>query len=135
MSQQSNVALKELAPFETPVAPGIVRRTDRGLCIAGTRVSLYVIMDYLKAGWTPDDIHKGTLLTGEQIDDALRYIENNRESFEPEYAEVVRYSEELERYYRERAPKIDWETPPANLTPEKKKVWEKLRALKLEGKF
>ena len=37
----------------TIIAPGIVRRTDRGLCLAGRRVTLYLIMDYLKADWPP----------------------------------------------------------------------------------
>jgi hypothetical protein len=39
--------------LETLVAPGIVRRSDRGLCIAGKRITLYLIMDYLNAGWPP----------------------------------------------------------------------------------
>ena len=30
-----------------------VVRTDRGLSIAGTRMTLYQIMDYLKAEWPP----------------------------------------------------------------------------------
>jgi hypothetical protein len=39
--------------FYSCVAPGIVRRADRGLCLAGKRVTLYLIMDYLTAGWPP----------------------------------------------------------------------------------
>jgi len=95
-------AVQEAVPFEIWVAPGIVDRSDRGLCLAGTRITLYTIMDHLKAGRTPEYIRQWLLLTEDQVNDALRYIEENRQSFEAEYAEVVRRSEELEKYYRER---------------------------------
>ncbi|HAO19662.1 MAG: hypothetical protein BWK80_27095 [Desulfobacteraceae bacterium IS3] len=32
-----------------------VVRTGRGLSVSGTRISLYQIMDYLKAEWHPSD--------------------------------------------------------------------------------
>lgn len=132
MNRHSNGAIKELAPFETPVAPGIVRRTDRGLCVAGTRISLYTIMDSLKAGRTPAYICQWMLLTESQVNDAVRYIEENRESFEAEYAEVVRYSEELEKYYRERSRQMKTNGIPKNLTPKQMEAWERLQAIRRE---
>jgi uncharacterized protein (DUF433 family) len=126
---------QEELPFQTVVAPGIVRRRDRGLCIAGTRISLYLIKDYLKAGRTPDEICRSLLLSEGQLNDAIRYIEGNREEFEAEYAEVVRVCEERERYYRERNPLREIKDKPPNLTPKQEEAWERLMALKREGKF
>jgi hypothetical protein len=40
----------------TLVAPGIERRSDRGLAIAGIRLTLYEIMDLVKAGWSSEEI-------------------------------------------------------------------------------
>ena len=37
---------------KTTQQPTVVR-TDRGLSIAGTRITLYSIMDYVKADWPP----------------------------------------------------------------------------------
>ena len=34
-------------------AENTVIRTSRGLSVAGTRITLYIITDYIKAGWTP----------------------------------------------------------------------------------
>jgi uncharacterized protein (DUF433 family) len=84
----------------TLVAPGIERRSDRGLAIAGTRLTLYEIMDVVKAGWSSEKILELYPLTAEQLQDAYNYFATHGEEFEAEYQEVVRYSEELERYYR-----------------------------------
>jgi hypothetical protein len=83
------------------VAPGIVRRTDRGLCLAGKRVTLYLIMDYLKAGWPPHLIRHWLDLSDAEMYYAVQYIETNRAAFETEYAEVVRQAHARERYWRE----------------------------------
>jgi len=37
---------------ETIFRPTVVR-TNRGLCIAGTRITLYQIMDYIRANESP----------------------------------------------------------------------------------
>lgn len=44
---------------ETAVARPTVIRTSRGLSIAGTRITLYSIMDYLYAGWPPSFDSRG----------------------------------------------------------------------------
>jgi uncharacterized protein (DUF433 family) len=112
------------------VAPGIVRRTDRGLCVRGTRISLYLIMDYLKAGWPPHLLHTQLALTEDQVIHAVRYIEVNRESFEAEYAEVVRHCEEREEYWRARQETIKRDASRRNFTPEQAVAWARLQALK-----
>ena len=86
----------------TLVAPGIERRSDRGRAIAGLRLTLYEIMDLVKAGWTSEKILEFYPLTAEQLQDAYNYFASHGETFEAEYQRVVRESEELERYYRAR---------------------------------
>jgi uncharacterized protein (DUF433 family) len=86
----------------TLVAPGIERRSDRGLAIAGSRLTLYEIMDLVKKDWPSEKILEFYPLTAEQLQDAYNYFAAQGEMFEAEYQEVVRESEELERYYRAR---------------------------------
>ena len=52
-----------------------VTRTSRGLSVAGTRVTLYSIIDYLKDGWPPHLIRDEFNLTDTQITDVRAYIE------------------------------------------------------------
>lgn len=80
--------------------PHVVRRSDRGLAIADTRITLYTLMDHLKAGWTPRQMQDWYDLTAEQIQDALDYIEANREEFEVEYQRRLKDAEILEQYWR-----------------------------------
>jgi len=39
---------------ENPNTQAAIVRTSRGLSIAGTRITLYQVMDYVKAGWPPE---------------------------------------------------------------------------------
>ena len=121
--------------IETEVAPGIVRRTDRGLCLAETRISLYLIQDYLKSGWPPHLIRHWLGLSEKQIDSAISYIEARRTEFEAEYDEVVKKAEAREKYYRERAGQIRASMTKPNLSPEQASAWARLQALKRAGKF
>ena len=80
---------------------GIIR-TERGLTIAGTRITLYDVMDFLKAQYPPKLIRDKFNLTNEQIDAALSYIEVNRSQVEAEYQEVLVTREEIRQYWEER---------------------------------
>jgi uncharacterized protein (DUF433 family) len=121
--------------IETEVAPGIVRRTDRGLCIAGTRISLYLIMDYLKAGWPPHLIRHWLGLSEEEISNATSYIETNQAEFQAEYDEVVKKADAREKRYRERTRQIQATLVKPNLTPEQTVALARLQALKRAGKY
>jgi len=74
-------------------------RTERGLTISGTRITLYDVMDYVKAQYPAKFIQGLFEITDEQINAALSYIELNRDAVEAEYAQVVRETEELQIYY------------------------------------
>lgn len=86
---------------ETTLQQTVVR-TGWGLTIAGTRITLYHIMDYVTAGWSPDRIQALYKFTDEQIADIMDYIETHRDEVEAEYAEVLRLAEEDRRYWEER---------------------------------
>ncbi len=53
-------------------------RTERGLTIAGTRITLYDVMDYVTAQYPPKFIRVMLSLTDEQVNAALSYIETHR---------------------------------------------------------
>lgn len=77
-------------------------RTERGLTIAGTRITLYDVMDYMTAQYPPKFIRGLFELTEEQINAALAYIESNRATVEVEYQMVLKEAEELRQYYEEK---------------------------------
>ncbi|MBW4579705.1 MAG: DUF433 domain-containing protein [Tildeniella nuda ZEHNDER 1965/U140] len=110
--------------------PTLIIRTERGLTIAGTRITLYDVMDYATAGYPPKFIQGLFDLTHEQINAALAYIEVNRVEVEAEYQQVLKEAEALQQYYeeqnRERVARIA-EQPPK---PGTEAAWEKLRAAK-----
>jgi uncharacterized protein (DUF433 family) len=106
---------------------GIIR-TERGLTIAGTRITLYDVMDYVTAQYPPKFIQGLFELTEAQIGTALAYIESNRSEVEAEYQQVIREAEALRQYYeeqnRERMAEIAKQPP----KPGTEAAWEKLRA-------
>ncbi len=78
-----------------------VVRTSRGLSIAGTRITLYSILDYIHAGWPPKLIRDRLNLTDQQITDALDYIATHQTEVETEYQQVLRDAEEIRHYWEE----------------------------------
>ncbi len=86
---------------ETDLQPTVIRNS-RGLSINGTRITLYHIMDYVRAGHPPAIIQDSFRLTDLQIADVLAYIEEHRSEVEAEYQQVVQEDEEVRRYWEER---------------------------------
>ena len=78
-----------------------VVRTSRGLSIAGTRITLYSILDYVRVGWPPKLIRDRLNLTDEQIADALDYIAAHHNEVETEYQQVLHDAEEIRQYWEE----------------------------------
>ncbi len=79
-----------------------VVRSSRGLSIAGTRITLYSIMDYVKAGRSPELIRDHFRLTIKQTADVLDYIKTHRAEVEAEYQQVLKEAEEERQYWEER---------------------------------
>jgi uncharacterized protein (DUF433 family) len=78
-----------------------VVRTGRGLSIAGTRITLYNILDYVHAGWLAKLIRDRLNLTDQQITDALAYIAAHQTEVETEYQQVRHEAEEIRQYWEE----------------------------------
>ena len=112
---------------ETTTISNVVR-TSRGLTIAGTRITLYSIMDYIKADWPPKLIQDLFDLTDQQITDVLAYIEANREEVEAEYQIVLQKAEKNRRYWMEYNREHLEKVAAMPHKPEHKEIWKKLKA-------
>ena len=77
-------------------------RTERGLSIAGTRITIYQLMDYLKAGQPTSLIKKLFNLSDEQMTGVLEYIAQHKDQVEDEYQEVLKQAEASRVYWQER---------------------------------
>jgi uncharacterized protein (DUF433 family) len=110
--------------------PASIIRTERGLTISGTRITLYDVMDYVTAQYPPKFIQGLFDLTEAQISAALNYIEIHRPQVEAEYQQVLKEAEELRQYHeeknRDRIAQIAAQPP----QPGTEAAWEKLRAAK-----
>ncbi|RUS92462.1 hypothetical protein DSM107003_50280 [Trichormus variabilis SAG 1403-4b] len=80
---------------------GIIR-TERGLMITGTRITLYDVMDYLKAQYPSKLIREKLGLNDEQINLALAYIDAHLAEIETEYQEFLQTAEEIRQYWQEK---------------------------------
>ena len=89
----------------------------RGPELAGTRVTVYRLMDYLRDGASPQQIADDLQLTEDQVLAGLAYIEQHRAQVEDEYDAILQRlarqhraapvsavtPDELKRRIRERA--------------------------------
>jgi len=107
-----------------------VVRTERGLSVSGTRITLYQIMDYLKAEWHPKLIRQWLDLTEQQISDVMNYISTHQNEVEAEYQSVLQQAEEIRKYWdernRERFEKI------ASSHSDNDPIWMKIQSGKAE---
>jgi uncharacterized protein (DUF433 family) len=109
-----------------------VVRTNRGLTVEGTRLTLYSIMDYIKEDWPPKLIRDFFDLTDQQINDVMAYIEAHREEVEAEYELVLRQAEERRRYWTEYNREHLAKARAMPKPPEQAEIWKKLRARQAE---
>jgi uncharacterized protein (DUF433 family) len=80
----------------------VVVRTGRGLSVSGTRITLYDVMDYLRADWPPKLIRDWLNLTDAEIEGVMAYIAEHREEVEAEYEEVLQEAAANRAYWEER---------------------------------
>ena len=113
---------------KTDTTSAIVIRTGRGLTIAGTRITLYSIMDYIKASWPTKLIKDLFDLTDQQISGALAYIEANRDQVESEYQIVLQKADENRRYWTEYNREHFEKVATMPHKPEHEEIWNKLQA-------
>jgi uncharacterized protein (DUF433 family) len=118
----------------TAVTPLVVE-TPRGPSIAGTRITIYSLMDYLKLGLSRNYTKASFRISDEELDAAIEYIEQHREQVERNYARILQREAEArarsEQIMRERSP-----FPPDMPLEERKKLMlEKIRTMKETGNF
>jgi uncharacterized protein (DUF433 family) len=61
----------------------------RGPEIAGTRITVYDILDYHKEGWHRDLIADQFNLSSRQVEVAIRYIEEHRDEVMADYEKIL----------------------------------------------
>ncbi len=105
-------------------------RTERGLTIAGTRITLYDVIEYVIAQYPHSFICALFDLNDQQINAALSYIEANRTEVEAEYELVLKESEELRQYYEEQNRELIARIAAKPPKPGMEAAWEKLQAQK-----
>jgi uncharacterized protein (DUF433 family) len=115
-----------MAPNKQPM----IVRTERGLTLSGTRITLYDVMDYTTAQYPSKFIQGLFNLTDKQINVALAYIAENRAEVEAEYQIVLKEAEELRQYYEERNRDLIARLATKPPKPGMEAAWEKLQAQK-----
>ncbi len=61
----------------------------RGPEIAGTRITVYTIFEYVKERWRSEDIAFWLSLRKDQVDVAIRYIEEHKEEVMAQYEKIM----------------------------------------------
>ena len=105
-------------------------RTERGLTIAATRITLYDVMDYVTAQYPPKFIRAMLSLTDEQVNAALSYIEVHRAEVEAEYQTVLQEAEELRQYWEEQNRELSAQIAAKPPKPGTEAIRAKLQAAK-----
>jgi uncharacterized protein (DUF433 family) len=92
----------------------VVRIIDRGRGpeVEGTRVTVYLVMDYVRAGDPPARIAAELELSEEQVQQAIEYINAHRDEIEPAYEAILQ---------RVGQPNPDW------VEAGSAKTWDELR--------
>lgn len=109
--------------------PSIIR-TEGGLMIAGTRITLYDVIDHLVAGWPPKLILNWLPLTEEQLNAALSYIDSNRTEVEAEYQTVLQATREMREYWEGKNRELLTQIAKIPPKPEQEEIYAKLQAWK-----
>ena len=109
--------------------PTIIR-TERGLTISGTRITLYDVMDYVTARYPSKFIRSLFDLTDDQMNAALSYIEANRSEVEAAYQVVLKQAQENRQYWEERNREHFAHVAAMPPKPGREALWAKLQEQK-----
>ena len=69
---------------------GLIIDRGRGPELAGTRVTVYRVMDHVRAGDPPSQIADELDLSEEQVRAALEYINSHRDDVEAQYEAILK---------------------------------------------
>jgi uncharacterized protein (DUF433 family) len=113
--------------------PANITCTERGLGIAGTRITLYQFMDYIHAGHPSQVIRQDfPQITDEQFEAAMSYIEAHWAEVDAEYHIIVKDDEKTRQYWEERNRERFVQISPEQSKPEHLEIRAKLAAWKAE---
>jgi len=107
-------------------------RTERGLVITGTRITIYQLMEFLKADRPPSLVKELFRLSNEQMDGVLSYIAEHQSEVEAEYQEVLKNADRNRVYWEERNRERFLAISKLPPTPGKEALHAKLKKLKSE---
>ena len=79
-----------------------VIRTEAGLTLNGSRLTLYYMMDSMRGNNSLKNVRDIYELTDEEMLDVLDYIHLHKEEVEKEYQQVVKLSKENRKYWEEK---------------------------------
>jgi uncharacterized protein (DUF433 family) len=94
-------------------------KTGRGPEIAGTRITVYDVLEYYQAGWHRDMIAVTLTLSSHQVEAAIRYIEEHRDEV------MASYDKNMERIRRGNPPELQ-----ARLDAAHERLQSRLRELR-----
>ncbi len=101
--------------MSTTTTNALIVETSRGPSIAGTRITVYSVMDYIKGNRSKEYIAQMMLITPEQVEAVYEYVEQHRAEVEEAYERILRREAtaraESEKIMRERAPYLFELTP------------------------
>lgn len=116
--------------MSTTATNSLIIETPRGPSIAGTRITVYAVMDYLKGDWSRHFTKQMLGITDEQLDAVLEYIAGHREEVERDYAEILRRAEELRARYEEQNLARSPFPPDMSIEEQRKLMLQKLEQMK-----
>ena len=113
------------------VAQPLIEETPRGPYVAGTRISIYAVMDYIKAQRSREYILDALpILNRTQVDAVYDYLAQHEKEVERGYQEMVRYCAELEAHYRKAQAERSPFPPDMPLEERERLMKQKLEQLK-----
>jgi uncharacterized protein (DUF433 family) len=71
------------------VTASVIIDRGRGPEIAGTRITVYDIVDHLEEGWHPTAIASFFRISSREVGAAIRYIEEHQEEVREEYQRIL----------------------------------------------
>lgn len=108
----------------------MIERNETGLFIAGTRISLYDVMDFAIAKYPAKFIANMLNLSQEQVQAALEYIETHRTEVESEYQSILTEASELQAYWQEQNRELNEQVAKLPAPMGQEAAWQKLQAQK-----
>ena len=93
---------------------GLIIDRGRGPELKGTRVTVYCVMDYVRAGDLPSQIAEDLELSMEQVQAALEYISAHRDEVEAQYEAILKRVSQPNPDWVEAGSAHTWDEPVLN---------------------